>query len=307
MKATEEQAFPGVTVALLAHKPGSREMETLERVRNQTYQGRSIIHVVDSSPEPHGQTNQWLRAKADVWDRIPPEAFHHAATRNRAVDSCQTPLIVFLSQDAHPSDDSWLENLIRPLIFGEAEASYGKQRPPAPDWERESTFAYLYPEVSEIKTIERLADLGIRTFHFSDVCSAFLTDVIRRVRFPEDIPIFEDVGVARRLLTMGYRIAYVSEATVLHSHDMTWSEIWKRYNRIGTIYQQLGIFDELSKSPQNSYLRTGLRAIRSMAAAGGHSPGNIIKNLAIAGIKAGAMTNGRWRGARRFRSASKSD
>lgn len=294
---SEKQSCPDVTVVLLVHKPGSWEKETVRRVRSQTYQGRVILHVVDSSPYPSSHINLWMKERADIWETIPPEAFHHAKTRNRAVDACSTPVIVFLSQDAHPLNETWLPTLVRPLLSGEAEASYGRQRPATPSSERQATFAFLYPDRSEIKTLETVAELGIRAFHFTDVCSAFLTEVIARVRFPEYIPFFEDVGVAIQLLLGGRRIAYVSEAVVVHSHEMTWTELYKRYVNIGTVYEQLGIFQRLKASSQNSDVKEGLRVIRALIAAPGRTRTDSLKNLATAGLKVFAITTGRlkWR------------
>jgi rhamnosyltransferase len=284
-------AWPDVTVALLIHRPGSWEIETAGIVREQRYRGRVVVHAIDSSPDPDAEPNRALRDLADRWEAIPPASFGHASTRNLAVTRAATPIVAFLSQDAHPVDDRWLEALVRPLREGLAEAAYGRQVPPHKDPEREATFGYLYPEEPLIKTKARVAELGLTTYHFSDVTSAFLTEVVRRVGFP-DVSIFEDVGIAKRLLDGGYRIAYAPEAVVAHSHPMRLRELVGRYRQIGFVYEDLGIFDELRASGR-SLVRDGLSTARGVAprAAG---PTAKVRSALVGGLKLAAVSYGRW-------------
>ena len=176
--------WPDASVILLIHNPGRHEATTVDLVRSQRYVGRVVLRVIDSSTDPRAKWNRVIRGVADEWEAIPPGAFGHGRTRNRALDTTTTPIVAYLSQDAQPATEGWLESLVRPLVDGRADAAYGRQLSPSPDMERDATFTYLYPEEAAIKTKERIGELGLRTFHFSDVTSAFLTDVLRAVRFP---------------------------------------------------------------------------------------------------------------------------
>jgi GT2 family glycosyltransferase len=286
-----EPGRPDVTVALLIHRPGAWEVETAEIVRAQRYPGRVVVHAIDSSPDPDAEPNRALREASDRWEAIPPASFGHATTRNLAASRAQTPVVVFLSQDAHPANDGWLEALVRPLHEGRAEAAYGRQVPPHADAERAATFGYLYPEQPQIKTKAMVPELGLTTFHFSDVTSAFLTDVVRRVGFP-DVSIFEDVGIAKRLLDEGCRIAYEPDAVVVHSHPMGLRELVGRYRQIGSVYEDLGIFDELRASGR-SLVRDGLSTARSVAprAVG---PTAKVRSALVGGLKLASVSYGRW-------------
>src|SRR5438874_4686956 len=141
---------PDVTVALLVHRPGEHEVQTAALIRSQRYPGRIHLLAIDSSPDPSRVPNRALQEASDHWEEIAPESFGHGTTRNRALDLCRTPIVAFLSQDAHPADEGWLRALVRPLVEQKAEASYGRQRSPTPDPEREATFGYLYPDGSEL-------------------------------------------------------------------------------------------------------------------------------------------------------------
>jgi rhamnosyltransferase len=200
-----------------------------------------------------------------------------------------TPLVAYLSQDAHPADDRWLAELTAPLARGEAVAAYGRQAAPAGEAERAATFDFLYPDTPEVKTKADVARLGLRAFHFSDVTSAFVTDVLREVRFPEDLPTFEDIGVAKRLLDRGDAIAYVPSAVVVHGGPMVGARLVRRYRQIGAIYERLGIFADLKRATGKGLLGQGLRT------AGAVSPSSEgrARRLATAALKAGAVGLGR--------------
>ena len=206
------------------------------------------------------------------------------------MDAATTPLVAYLSQDAHPADDRWLTELTEPLVAGRAVAAYGRQTASDDtDPERAATFDFLYPDTPEIKTKADVGRLGLRAFHFSDVTSAFVTNVLREVRFPEDLPTFEDIGVAKRLLDRGEAIAYVPSAVVVHGGPMAGARLVRRYRQIGAIYERLGIFADLRRATGRGLLGQGLRT------AGAVSPttGGRARQVATAALKAGAVALGR--------------
>jgi GT2 family glycosyltransferase len=287
--------WPAATVVLLLHKPGARELQTLSLIAGQDYPSTFNIMAIDSTPEALRGDVSAFRAGAHQWETIPPGSFGHGATRNLAVSMCQTPVVVYLSQDAHPQSRHWLQSLVRPLAEGRAEASYGRQVAPSQVGEREATFGYLYPEAAEVKTKESIKHLGLRTFHFSDVTSAFKTDVIRKVGFPTHLPTFEDVGVAKRFLDAGLRLAYVPEAVVQHAHPLSFKEMALRYRQIGMIYEQLGIFEELKRSGR-PLLTEGLRVGRRVSQSSRGGLRGKATSAAMGVIKLGAVAWGRRQG-----------
>lgn len=295
----EVDAWPDVTVVLLVVRPGPREVRTAELVAAQTYPGQIRLRVIDSSPDPMGRHSARIAAMAAEWSSIAPERFGHARTRNLAAEGVATPFVVYLSQDAHPASVRWLEHLIRPLREGLAEAAYGRQVSPSPDAERAATFGHLYPEAPQVKTKERVGELGLVTFHFSDVTSAFQTEILHEVGFP-DVEIFEDVAIAKALLDRGYRIAYVPEAVVEHAHPMGLREMIRRYRRIGSVYERLGIFSDL-KASGRSLVREGLSTARGVAPRASE-PAQRARSALVGAVKLASVTYGRletrWAGDR---------
>ena len=75
--------------------------------------------------------------------------------------------------------------------------------------------------------------IGYRFYHFSDVNAAIRRDIWEAVRFPEDLKVFEDLGIAKQILDRGWKIVYEPEAAVFHSHPHTTVGLFKRYFDIG--------------------------------------------------------------------------
>ena len=110
--------WPDASVVLLVHNPGRFEASTADLVRSQRYDGRVVLRVIDSSSDPGSNWNRAIRDVADEWEAIEPGSFGHGRTRNQGLDATTTPIVAYLSQDAHPATEGWLESLVRPLVDG---------------------------------------------------------------------------------------------------------------------------------------------------------------------------------------------
>ena len=102
-------------------------------------------------------------------------------------------------------------------------AVYGRQLPkPGSSLEREDALDALYGEQRIVKDPAHRNGLGYRFYHFSDVNAAIRRSVWEAARFPEDLKVFEDMGIAKRILDAGWKIVYEPEALCLslpQSHD----------------------------------------------------------------------------------------
>ncbi len=166
---------------------------------------------------------------------IKREDFDHGGTRNMAVSHAKGDILVFLTQDAVPEDKYFLENLIKPLKDNGIAAVYGRQIPRA-EARLTEKFARLfnYPDKPLVKGQNDIPGLGIKAFFFSNVCSAVQREVFEKLGgFTEKLIMNEDMLLASRLILNGYKIAYVPDAKVFHSHDYSCLDQFKRYFDIG--------------------------------------------------------------------------
>jgi rhamnosyltransferase len=152
----------------------------------------------------------------------------------------QGEILVFTTQDALFKGNECLKNLIRPLVDPSIAASYGRQeaREGANPVER-FVRSFNYPPVELIKGKDDLPTLGVKTFFFSNACSAIKKNAFEEVGgFPEKTIMNEDMFLAAKLLMKGYKIAYQADAVVYHSHNYSLTNQFRRYFDIGAFFNE---------------------------------------------------------------------
>jgi len=170
-----------------------------------------------------------LRGRVDRLIGIPADAFDHGLTRNLGIEQSGGELVVLLVQDALPASDSWLARLTAPLIADDSIAGAFARQLPRPDasaitrcylqrWAASAGVArtIAVANSAELEALDPMAQL--ERCAFDNVCSCLRRSVWIRHPFRQT-PIGEDLEWARDVLLAGYRLAYVPEAAVIHSHD----------------------------------------------------------------------------------------
>jgi rhamnosyltransferase len=219
------------------------------------------ILVVDSS----SKDDTLKICRAFGVDILPIEAksFDHGGTRNLAASKAKGDILVFMTQDALFKDVEGLENLVKPLDDPRIAASYGRQVPkenanPIEVFVR----SFNYPSAQVIKGIEDLPRFGIKTFFFSNACSAIKKRAYEEAGgFPERIIMNEDMFLAAKLLQKGYKIAYQADAVVYHSHNYSLAKQFKRYFDIGVFFNRNRWIKNMARSEREGirYLKEEVR------------------------------------------------
>jgi rhamnosyltransferase len=200
----------------------------------QTMKDVEVI-VVDS--ESDDGTAEIAASLGCIVQRIARGEFDHGGTRNLGVEMSSGEILVFLTQDALPLSEEFLARLIAPIDGRITAAAYARQIP-APEATPKEAFArlYNYPPESCMRHISHLEHRTLKTFFFSNAASAIRRDCFEKVgRFPSPVATNEDMLLCARLMDAGYQIAYVAEAEVIHSHEFSLTEVFRRYFRIGTV------------------------------------------------------------------------
>jgi rhamnosyltransferase len=272
-----------VASILIPTKNGGQEFEAcLRAVYSQKGPRPLEVIIIDS-----GSTDTTLEIARRYplrLEQMPPETFHHARTRNYAASLAKGEFLVFLSQDAIPASDTWLDSMISNFIDPSVGAAYGRQLPKeGSTLERKEMLDAVYGEKRLVKDPSRSSELGFRYYHFSNVNAAIRKEVWRATRFPDDLKVFEDLGISKRILDAGWKIVYEPRATVYHSHNHTTGGLFKRYFDGGVIWKRLGLWDSRTRS---SMLREAGRLLQEKLSvsggnrAGGRGGASITQDLA---------------------------
>lgn len=173
------------------------------------------------------------------YEMIEREEFSHSLTRERMANKCKADIIVFITQDVIIKSESWLKNLIRGIEENECEAAFSRQICTNSTIEK-YTRERNYPDKSYVKTKEDISKMGINAFFFSDASSAVKREIFVELNGYDgkNFPTNEDMYLAYKLLTNGYRIKYCADSEVEHSHKFTFKQLYKRYYDTGVFFSQ---------------------------------------------------------------------
>lgn len=221
-----------ISVIIPTLNAGKTIYELLSKLRSQNLDTEII--VIDSSSKD--ETVNIAKSFGAKVLNIPSYAFNHGKTRNLGATESKGDILVFMTQDAIPQNNYLIKNLIAPLKDPSIAASYARHIP-RKDASPSEIFArnFNYPDTSLIKDSSFIQKLGIKTFFFSNSCSAIKRHIFFEAGlFPENVKSNEDMIIAAKIILMGYKIAYISDATVIHSHNYSFSDLFKRYYNIGS-------------------------------------------------------------------------
>jgi GT2 family glycosyltransferase len=209
-----------VTVAIPVRNGGPLLAEVLEAVRAQRVE-RPLELLVADSASTDGSAALARRHGATV---IGVERFSHGGTRNLLMERAAGAHVAFLTQDAVPAGEGWLEALLAGFALGDDVAlSYGpyRPRPGAPAAvarELNGWFASLATDGRPRVDRDRAPQGPSACTFFTDANGCVARRAWERVPFRE-VPYAEDQALALDMLRAGFAKAYMPEAAVVHSHE----------------------------------------------------------------------------------------
>ena len=209
-----------VDAIIPVYHPGNEFKELLKRLSNQSHRLNKII-LMNTGEAPWKEKIEKEFPMCEV-HLLEKKDFDHGGTRHEATTYSEADYLLFLTQDALPNNEFLIEKLLGGFAQDEkVKAAYGRQLPNSTCREIEKyTRSFNYPSESRVKSKADLDTLGIKTFFCSNVCAMYEKKTyeaqggfVRRTIFNEDMI------YAGGLIKNDYKIAYVAEAEVIHSHN----------------------------------------------------------------------------------------
>jgi rhamnosyltransferase len=129
--------------------------------------------------------------------------------------------LVYLNADATPVGADWLNNLLRAFLRNPQSGAAFSRQIPRPDCQ--AVFAHDYdrcfgPERESVNW----------EHFFSMVSCVTHKKVLEKVPIREDLQYAEDDEWTRRMIAAGYSVEYALDSVVMHSHNYTLKQTYKR-------------------------------------------------------------------------------
>lgn len=169
---------------------------------------------------------------------IPQQEFDHGGTRAKAVSIAKGEILIFFTQDAIPSDENTIQNILEAFSEPSISCVCGRQLPhhdanPIAIHARQ----FNYPNLSQVKSDQNIEKLGIRVAFMSNSFAAYRRETYEKLGgFPSNTILAEDMYLAAKMVLAGYKVAYCAEATVYHSHNYTPLDEFRRYFDTGVFH-----------------------------------------------------------------------
>ena len=160
---------------------------------------------------------------------IPRNEFNHGATKEFARKKMKSDILVMMSPDAY-GREGFIDELVKPIIEEGVALTYSRQLPHiGADFFESFPREFNYPDTSELRDINTLKERGPEALFCSNSCAAYLVSALDDVGGFPVVLTGEDTIVASRLLSADYKVKYVAESEVNHSHKSTLLNEFKRH------------------------------------------------------------------------------
>ncbi len=209
---------PFVSIIMRSFNEGWALRETLPALQAQEYTNWELI-VIDSG-STDGSVDLLLSARPRHFVQLQPEEYNPARVMNQGMNLANSGFGIFLNADATPQGKDWLRPLVEALQDPGTAAVFGRQIP-RPDCR--AVFACDYERCFGPNRESAKWD-----HFFSMVSSGLRKDIWARRGFLEKMQYSEDDEYTRWCRSHGYRVVYCPNSVVMHSHNYTPLQMYKR-------------------------------------------------------------------------------
>ena len=217
---SEQRKKPFASVVIRCYNEERHIGRLLHGISQQTIKDIEII-IVDS-----GSTDGTLA----IASRFPlkivtikSEDFSFGRSLNKGCVAASSDLIVIASAHVYPVYRDWIEQLLTPFQDSSVGIVYGKQRGgETTKFAEHQIFERWFPDKPN----------PAQDHPFCNNANAAIRKVLwKHFLYNEDITGLEDLEWANRILKAGHRLAYQSDAVVVHLHDEISAQTYNRYRR----------------------------------------------------------------------------
>jgi glycosyltransferase involved in cell wall biosynthesis len=216
-----------VSVVIPTYNAGAEFYWLLRKLKAQKGLKKVEVVVVDSGSSDG--TDTLAEAHGCTVVRIPNSEFSHSHARNLGADNATGDLYLFTVQDAYPASDTWLYTLVRALLRPNSEAERVSALSSTEFPRRDSELLYnagvdTHYSFLGCRDSDRVGEMAERDHmslrsrgQLSDVACLIPAKTFQSYRYEGRYA--EDLILGVRMIRDGHRLAMVSSAKIIHSHN----------------------------------------------------------------------------------------
>ena len=166
-------------------------------------------------------TLEEIRKYTDRIHHVPAGAYVPGRVLNQAMAATEGEFVVFLNSDCTPQDDCMLDALLAGFVDDKVAAVFGRQM------SRPGCRPLMAKDTED--TYGDGSRQALWRHCFSMAVSAIRRSVWERMPFQEDLQYSEDIDWTWRARRCGYEIRYAAGARVIHSHNYSLRQFYRRH------------------------------------------------------------------------------
>jgi rhamnosyltransferase len=210
---------PAVSVVMRSFNEAWAIHDTICQVFAQDFPGQIELIVIDSGSSDGSV--EIIKKSAATLIQIPLGSYVPGVVLNQGAAAASHDWIIYLNADATPVGENWLSALLAPcLVTPNFGAAFSRQIP-RPDCK--AVFAADYD-----RCFGPMRESVKWEHFFSMVSSITHRSVLAKYPIREDLQYAEDDEWTRRLRASGLEIPYSVDSVVMHSHNYTFRQSYKR-------------------------------------------------------------------------------
>ncbi|HTL66029.1 MAG TPA: glycosyltransferase [Lacunisphaera sp.] len=209
---------PAASIVIRSFNEAWALRDTLAAVRAQAFTGWELI-VIDSG-STDGSVDLIRAAAPRHFVQLRPSEYHPPRVMNLGMRLARANRVIFLNADATPIGAHWLAPLVGALSEPGVAAVFGRQ---VPRRDCQAVYAADYE-----RCFGRRRNAVHWDHFFSMVSSGVRKDIWTERGFNELMEYSEDDEYTRWARARGYRVLYVPESVVIHSHNYTPEQATRR-------------------------------------------------------------------------------
>lgn len=154
---------------------------------------------------------------------INPESFSFGFSLNKGIEQTKGEFCVIISAHCYPKNKDWLEYLIKPFKDESIALVYGRQT-------GNQITKYSEKQIFE-KWFSKDGE-GIQNSLFCNNANAAIRkNLWVKYKYNENLTGLEDIDWAKTAISKGYYLYYATDAVVVHVHEETYPQVYRRYKR----------------------------------------------------------------------------